>query len=255
MKLLVQGDDFGLTYGITDGICLAAQFGILTCTGLMTNLESSAYAARRIQEFPHISVGQDINFFAGKPVSSPEQVPHLVDERGFFLSSEERKKSGDFPRRDPFPYEETIFEVRNQVRRFIELMGRKPDYIQGHSYLTASLNRAIREMAEEYKIPCTMDVWQTMKMYRCDWLAKDHFTKEVQESIDVEQGVYDQLEELSQNDRAFIVCHPGYLDQSLFERSTYTAIRYKHLQMLISERIKEKLKDLSVELVHYKDLI
>ncbi len=254
MKLLVQADDFGMTYGITDGICLAARYGILTCTGLMSNFECSNYAANRIKEFTHVSVGQDINFFAGKSVSDPCLVPHLVDEKGYFLSSEERKKVDGFPKVDPFPFEETILEVENQVKKFIELMGRKPAYIQGHSYLTENLSKAIIEVAKKYDITYTLDKWQKMKMYNCNWLAKDDFTFEKQLNINVEEGVFSQLDDLSKNEKSFIVCHAGYLDEDLFSKSTYTAIRYKDLEMLLSTRIKNYIEDNQIELVNYESI-
>jgi len=256
MKLLVQGDDFGMSYGITDGICLAAREGILTCTGLMTNFEGSEYAANRIKEYEHICVGQDINLFAGKSVTDPKLVPHLVDNDGFLISSSERKKTAGFPENDPFPYDETLLEVENQYKKFVELMGRKPRYLQGHSYLTKNISRAIREIAEKYNITYSQDIWKKIKMYDCHWLAtsKSNFPIEEQLQIDVEKGVYDQLENLMKNDIAYIICHPGFLDEDLFSKSTYTAIRYKDLHMLLSKRIKEKLIENNVQLISYDDI-
>lgn len=256
MKLLVQGDDYGMTFGCADGTCRAAAEGILTATGLFVNLDSSAYAAERIKSFPHISVGLDINFFAGRCCSDPAQVPHLVNKKGEFPLSSERKKVPGFPKVDPFPFDETIIEVRAQVSRYEELMGHKPAYIQGHSYLTDSLVKAMKLVAKEKELIYTLDFWANKKihMYDHDWLLKDGFTLEKQLATDVEQLVYDQLETLAQYDRALIVCHPGYLDNDLFSRSSYTVIRVKDLAMLTSPRIRRKLEELGVELVNYQTL-
>lgn len=278
MKLLVQGDDYGMTFGCADGTCRAAAEGILTATGLFVNLDSSAYAAERIKSFPHISVGLDINFFAGRCCADPAQVPHLINEKGEFpLSSERKKQMRDymanvashnkkadgrsefgmyFPLDDPFPFDETLIEVRAQVSRYEELLGHKPAYIQGHSYLTDSLVKAMKLVAKEKELIYTLDFWANKKihMYDHDWLLKDGFTLEKQLATDVEQLVYDQLETLAQYDRALIVCHPGYLDNDLFSRSSYTVIRVKDLAMLTSPRIRRKLEELGVELVNYQTL-
>ena len=38
MKLLVQGDDYGFTKGVTYGMIDAIDNGILTCTGMFANM-------------------------------------------------------------------------------------------------------------------------------------------------------------------------------------------------------------------------
>ena len=257
MKLRVQGDDYGMTYGVADGICRAAAGGILTCTGLMVNFDSSAYAAEHIKAYPHVSVGIDINFFAGRCCADPAQVPHLVNKKGEFPLSSERKKAPGFPKVDPFPLDEALVEVNAQVTRFKQLMGHNPAYLQAHSYLTANLVTAMKRVSTENNILYVLDTWKqyNMKMYNAPWLfSKAGFSLEKQLATDVEQLVYDQLETLAQYDRALIVCHPGYLDNDLFSRSSYTVIRVKDLAMLTSPRIRRKLEELGVELVNYQTL-
>ena len=47
MKLFVQADDYGMTTGVTDGIVASGRDGVLTQTGLFTNMPSTEYAVRR----------------------------------------------------------------------------------------------------------------------------------------------------------------------------------------------------------------
>ena len=68
MKLLVQGDDYGFTKGVTYGIIEAIDNGILTCTGMFTNMEIAPWAAQFIKERPDFCFGIDFNLVAG-PVS------------------------------------------------------------------------------------------------------------------------------------------------------------------------------------------
>ena len=267
MKIIVQSDDYGMTYGITDGICLAARKGLLTCTGLMTNFESSGYAADRMKEFPHVMLGQDINLFGGKPVTDPKLVPALVDENGWFISSIKRAEQFAswnnvkdlVAEEDPFPLDQTLLEVENQVNRFIELTGKLPGYIQGHSYQTPNIVEAMRIVAEKHNIIFSTKLWGEFELdfMKMTWLKKPVFPFEDQVHCDVENGIINLLDDYvaSGKEYGLIICHAGYLDADLFNYSGYTAIRYNDLKMLMSPRLKEKLESLNVELITYADLI
>jgi Uncharacterized protein conserved in bacteria len=267
MKLIVQSDDYGMSYGVTDGICLAARKGLLTCTGLMTNFESSEYAANRMKEFPHVLLGQDINLFGGKPVTDPKLIPDLVDENGWFVSSVKRAEQlkswhnvqGLVAQEDPFPLDQTLLEVENQVNRFIELTGKLPGYIQGHSYQTPNIVEAINTMAKKHNLPVSSQLWSEcgIDLMKMTWLKKPVFEFKDQVHCDVENGILDLLDEYvaSGKEYGLIICHAGYLDAELFNYSGYTAIRYNDLKMLMSPRLKERLESLNVELINYQDIV
>lgn len=87
MKLLTQADDYGFTQGVTYGILDCIEKGVLKNTGLFVNMPSSVFAASKIKDHPEACFGIDFNLVAGKPVSNPEEVPHLVDENGNFIKS------------------------------------------------------------------------------------------------------------------------------------------------------------------------
>ena len=63
MKLLVQGDDFGFTKAVTYGILEAIDNGILTCTGMFTNMEIAPWAAKFIKDRPNFCFGVDFNWY------------------------------------------------------------------------------------------------------------------------------------------------------------------------------------------------
>ena len=61
MKLLVQGDDYGFTKGVTYGIIEAIDHGIITATGMFTNMPIAPWAATFVKERPDFCFGIDFN--------------------------------------------------------------------------------------------------------------------------------------------------------------------------------------------------
>jgi len=83
--LIVNGDDFGLTDGVTQGIVAAWKDGILTSTTAMINIDG---APERVglahRAHPRLPIGLHLNITQGRPVLPAERVPSLVDRRGCF---------------------------------------------------------------------------------------------------------------------------------------------------------------------------
>ena len=79
MKILVQSDDYGFTRGVIAGMVDAFERGIITSTGLFANMPCCEEAVKRIQAYPHICLGIDINVTSGPCVSDPQSLPTLVN--------------------------------------------------------------------------------------------------------------------------------------------------------------------------------
>ena len=86
-RLIINADDYGLSRGITDGILLTHQKGILTSTSLMVNQPATDYAVSRAEEVPELGIGIHLNLTQGMPVLPKDQVRTLVDDDGYFYSS------------------------------------------------------------------------------------------------------------------------------------------------------------------------
>jgi len=85
-RLIINADDYGLSRGITDGILLTHQKGILTSTSLMVNQPATEYAVSRVCEVPELGIGIHLNLTQGAPVLPRDQVRTLVDDDGQFYS-------------------------------------------------------------------------------------------------------------------------------------------------------------------------
>ena len=81
-QLILNADDFGMTYGVNEGIVRAHREGVLTSTTLMANGLAFADAVKKAAENPKLGVGCHLVLVGGKPVAPAEQVPSLVDAQG-----------------------------------------------------------------------------------------------------------------------------------------------------------------------------
>jgi chitin disaccharide deacetylase len=85
-QLIVNGDDLGMSRGITDAILIAHRHGFLTSASLMVNMPASQYAVQRLATALNLGVGVHLNICQGKPLLPPGSVRSLVDSCGAFLS-------------------------------------------------------------------------------------------------------------------------------------------------------------------------
>jgi predicted glycoside hydrolase/deacetylase ChbG (UPF0249 family) len=85
-RLIINADDFGLSRGITDGILLTHEKGILTSASLMVNQPATEYAISRAENATELGVGIHLNLTQGTPVLPKEQIPSLVNQAGEFYS-------------------------------------------------------------------------------------------------------------------------------------------------------------------------
>lgn len=266
MKLLFQCDDFGISEAVTLGIIKGIKAGMIRNTGLFTNMPSSTFAAQLIPDLPEACFGVDVNFVAGKPLSDPKLIPSLVDENGVFITSiahfENNKVVGreglaTIFEKEPYVYEEILLEMEAQIKRYIELVGKKPEYLHSHSMGTPVTERAFEVMAEKYDLIRPFKFWKEKDIFAfpTKWNIKPVFSLEAQANTDVEANVYQLLDLIKEHEVTALICHAGYVDQDLIDVSSYTMIRPKDLKMATSKKIMDYLKENHIELVTYRDLI
>jgi len=77
-RLIVNADDFGLTYGVNRAIVEAHEHGIVTSATLMANGSALPRAIQLAASVPQLSIGCHVLLVDGSPVSCPAQVPSLI---------------------------------------------------------------------------------------------------------------------------------------------------------------------------------
>lgn len=268
-KCLIQGDDFGFTKAVTYGIADAIDNGCLRNTGLFTNMPAAKLAASMMKDRPHVCFGIDFNIVSGPSVSQPEDIPHLVDENGEFIRSGARLKDPQFKtaegRKAMFPLEETYREIRAQYERFIELTGRKPGYLHGHSLQHENYNAAILQLSEETGIPYSQNIKKAYgfrslfqvhsPVSRDPAMIKKEFDPMAQLNKNPLQDILDNQDYLLAGDYIEIGGHPGFVDAELMALTTLSLERIRDHELMTSEAFKQWIKDHDIELITYYDLM
>ncbi|PIN31385.1 PTS cellbiose transporter, partial [Bifidobacterium animalis subsp. lactis BB-12] len=72
------------------------------------------------------------------------EVPSLVGDNGNFRSSKEYRKNYVDGKKDIIALNDVVAEIEAQYKKFIELVGRKPDYFEGHAVMSDNFEKGLR---------------------------------------------------------------------------------------------------------------
>lgn len=255
MRLIIQADDLGITEAVSLGIERAVRAGVVSCTGLFSNMPAAPFALGLMQPHPEVCLGQDINLVAGRPCSDPSEIPSLVQKDGSFLTSGmHRDIDAAEGNQDHVRLEDCRIETEAQIRRFRELAGKMPEYLHGHSYSTPATWQAMAEMGEKYGIPLVRDMHRSFGIARpaTSWNKKP-FPLEEQLAADPLGCILSDREFVSRP-LGFLGTHCGYVDAELFEVSTYTLVRTRDLAAVTSPEMRAWMRENDVEIISYRDL-
>ena len=254
MKLIIQSDDLGITEAVSCGIEKGIRDGVVTCTGLFSNMPSAEFALKLVEPYPQVCLGQDINLVAGRPCADPALIPSLVQADGSFKTSGmHRAIDREDGNQEHVIYEECLIETEAQILRFVELAGKKPEYLHGHSYSTPATWKAMEAMGEKYNIPLVKHMMERYGIVRHGGWNKKPFSLEEQMNTDpMEYILKDRT--FAENALGFIGTHCGYVDEELFRVSTYTLIRNKDLSTVTGARMRQWIEDNHIQLITYRDL-
>ena len=246
MKMIFRGDDLGISEGVNYGLLKSIQDGALSCVGIMPNMESARHGYQLIKDID-ICLGQHTNICLGKPISNPALIPSLVNDNGEFYSSHDINHRQE----DIIDILECELEIEAQLKRFIEITGKKPEYFEGHAVFSKNYLQALENVAKRHHLfyDNPMDPnWQKQHhIYSLDFFSFD------------EKGLYDpytyfesQLANIQKNECSIVVFHPGFLDQYILEHSSFTLIRAMECDFLCSKWLKDWLKNNKIELTDFR---
>jgi chitin disaccharide deacetylase len=150
--LAVNGDDFGLTPGITRGILDAHTYGVLTHASLVASGPFAAEAIALARDTPSLSVGLHLVLVDGRPCLPTRLVPSLLDDGRCF-----RATAGAFVR-DCVLARVARREVESELRAQIERAlagGIRPTHLDSHKHvhMWPPIFEIVTRLASEYGIP------------------------------------------------------------------------------------------------------
>ncbi len=127
--LIVNGDDFGFSTGVNQAIIQAHKKGILTSTSIMVTGAAFTEAVELARLHPNLAIGLHLVVGCGKSVLPPQEIPHLVDDKGNFL--EDPLQTGLRYQFNSAARRELPLEIRAQFEKF-RATGLKLSHVDGH---------------------------------------------------------------------------------------------------------------------------
>lgn len=250
MKLILNGDDFGITKACNYAIIDCFKDGVLTSTSMMTNMPGAKHAAMLMKEYSDLSVGIHLNLTVGKPLTN---CPTLLKEDGTF-------NKGMLKNSENVSQNEIRQELQAQIDRFIELTGKIPDHLNSHHGIEVikGAEKVVCELANKYQLPVRRfftlpegnhpDLpYEVPKIN--GFVQKDH-----PYNLDTDLISYYTKEDLESDAIYEYAAHPGYVDYEILQFSSLTTGRAYDAQVFLSNKVKQWIKSNHIELVNYKVL-
>ena len=279
MKVIFRADDVGYTDVHNLGTWKAIDDGVVTSCDLMLDTPGFADACKRLRDYPWLSVGWHTHFW-GRPVLSPSEVPSMVDSQGKFKWRKDRSAA------NTVDYDEAVKELRAQLERCKDWLGRLPDTTglsaigpggaarraQGQEAETheGPLSRALRTVCDEYGIVYGFmggkgyggketipdDKYKALNIQ--EWVDLSHKHHKSLNVVDF--PFYDPagaIMEMPIDDSVIYMRsqHPGYLDDYVLAESSCTIPRVKDVEALCSPELKAWIIKNRIELVNHRDVL
>jgi chitin disaccharide deacetylase len=258
-------DDYGLTYGVSRGIIEALGAGRLSAvSALVTGPRWPALGHELMRRGFDADIGLHLNLTLGKPL---EPMPKLAKD-GVFPPIRELVRTA---RQGKLPLEEIRAEISRQLDRFEAVMGRPPDFVDGHQHvqvlphirdelfeelaqrglrgrcwLRDSGDALPRILARGAQIKKALILRQLAKDFgREAWLAGFEVNRGFSGFSDFHRGKdYAKLFRSylrARGSRHLVMCHPGRVDAELRELDPVTVTREQELAFLLSPRFEALL--------------
>lgn len=240
-KLIMNADDFGMTHGNSVGIMMAHANGILTSTTCMMNMPFAKFALDAAKQFPKLGVGIHFVLTVGRP---------LVDgAKSYTDNDDDFIRPKDYPDGQPHADPEELYiEWKAQMEKYIEIAGHKPTHIDSHHHvhLLPWHVEVAKRLAKEYDLPMRQreQVLDTYEYVRCD----DRMYGD-DANYDFVTGAFKTDEEILE-----FMCHPAYVDQRLYDMTSYCLPRMKELDLILSPEMKKFITDNNIELINFSDI-
>lgn len=273
-QLIINADDFGLTPGVTEGILQGATFGCITSSSVMINHIMHQHQNVDGDAVRPLGMGVHLNLTSGKPILPPEDLSTLVHPEGIF-----RDAQFIFEHDDVLNLIQVEKEWRAQIIGFLIKFGR-PDHLDSHHHihLLPRLFPILLQIAGEMRIPVRFPIsmddldgfpYQAELSGLNDYITSDMLAEDLKmiEKSDVRFPDYFSDDFITPNidnpDKLVecihhlpegvteMMCHPGYLDDLLYQTSSHTQERVDELKALTAPQLKGLFAHEEIELINF----
>lgn len=250
-RLIINGDDFGLSEGISSGIVHCMKNGCVTSTTIMPCAEGALERLENWKTRIPGSTGVHLQLTSGKPFSPPDSIPSLVFGDCFPKDvSDLAQLNVDEVEREWRAQIEAVIEVDQKIthldshhghHRHNRLINTYTGLARKYGLAARGGNQSICRQIADAGVP-TADLCES-RWLRGD-LTIERFLKLVAEDFEL----------LHDAGTVEIVTHPGFVDSNLAEITRYSHQRGRELEILCSDDLLNGLRKQGIELITYKDL-
>ncbi len=253
IRLIIRGDDLGMTQGSLAGFEKAFNEGILTCGSIIVPGPWLEGAAALAQKNPgwclgiHLALVGEWRGYRWRPVLPWDQVKSLVDEDGFFYTY-----PGELFAHKP-KLEEMEAELRAQValarKKGIRVQYLDTHYMEQDSY--PGLDAMIRKMGRDYNLPVATTLGEE-EISLFDTLPAQKKADALTKLSKLTPGLwYWVLHPAidSPEQQALIHTRP----EDIYFRSTVASDRAAELEVLLSTEVRSMLLHKRIQLITYQD--
>ncbi|MHC1682152.1 MAG: ChbG/HpnK family deacetylase [Clostridiaceae bacterium] len=251
MKLIINGDDFGLTLGVSRGILKALKEGILTDTSAMANMPRFEESAKLAISEGINEMGVHLNITCGKPTIPVDRVTTLINKNGTF----NKDNLNSLDKVDLHQIEE---ELRGQISRF-QVTGLKINHFDGHHHfylINSKVLEIVTMLAKEYNVPLRTigdkdnEYVKNNNIKTPNYFSKSFYNENIKEEIFIEI-----INKYKDKDITLeIMSHPAVLDSELREITSYYEKREEELKILLSKKVRSYINKNNIELIKFSSL-
>lgn len=277
-KLIVTADDFGLLKSINEGIVRAYEEGIVTYLNLIPTGEALDDAIGIMHKKGIKEAGAHLALTETRPVSLPSQVSGLVRRDGSFFAHNPQFFLRLFLGK--IPQQQIYTELKSQLE-LLKKTGVNITSLSGHEHIhmMPSILAVFIKLAIEYKIPyiryprierLVLPI-NIKKIYKALVLScfglgmagqlkgsgvlyTDNFAGFL-DSGSLGAGTLERILCSLREGTTELVCHPGFISPEVLDRCIFFLNCESELSALTSRLAKEAVKEESIELTTFGDLL
>lgn len=245
--LIVNADDFGYCPAVNKGVIESYQQGIVTSATIMVGMPGFDQAIELAKANPGMGLGVHLTLTCRKPIRN--DVPSLVDEHGDFhkITFYEKDFSVDL--------DEVYQEWKAQINKVIA-SGIQPDHLDSHHHVHTikGITQVFDQLAKEYQLPVRGNYSKSKGIKSPAYFFTNFDSVARTKDIWKPYDIHNLIENTNKFGSVEIMCHPGYLDTTIYEGSSLNINRMYTMRELQNKHYPKLLQENGVTLGTFKDL-
>jgi len=244
--VIINADDFGYSHGINEGIIKAHEDGILSSTTMLANMPGFDDAVKLAKGHPSLGIGVHLALTCGSPV---------LDNVSTLTVNKEFRNIAFYENDFSIDVGELYHEWDAQIQKILDA-GIKPTHLDSHHHVNRidPMKEVFIKLAREYNLPVrnNFDVPSDIKTVNKFFMEFDMLgqTKDIWKDMTVNNLIQD----CKTYETVEVMCHPGYIDHVVLERSSLTDARAYTTKDLQNPKYQKALEKEGITVGTYQDL-